>query len=126
MKNTNLYSQILCLSAPLVVDAVELNTAESRVEIHVGTALKFGRRAKHAVGSWLLYPLSAKMLSSALTSTSSRTATNSSVSDRFANAVSKLMRHSSIHMTANQYYHLLDDEKRRTIMKLPSLSGPVA
>jgi len=37
-------------------------------------------------------------------------------------AVSKLMGHSSVHMTANQYYHLLGDEKRRTIMKLPSLS----
>jgi len=39
-------------------------------------------------------------------------------------AVSKLMGHSSVHMTANQYYHLLGDEKRRTIMKLPSLCGP--
>ena len=38
-------------------------------------------------------------------------------------AVSKLMGHSSVHMTANQYYHLLGDEKRRTIMKLPSLCG---
>lgn len=37
-------------------------------------------------------------------------------------AVSKLMGHSSVHMTANQYYHLLGDEKRRTIAKLPSLS----
>jgi hypothetical protein len=37
-------------------------------------------------------------------------------------AVSKLMGHSSVHMTANQYYHLLGDEKRRIIMKLPSLS----
>ena len=37
-------------------------------------------------------------------------------------AVSKLMGHSSVHMTANQYYHLLGDEKRRTIMKLPNLS----
>lgn len=32
------------------------------------------------------------------------------------------MGHSSVHMTANQYYHPLGDEKRRTIMKLPSLS----
>ena len=38
-------------------------------------------------------------------------------------AVSKLMGHSSVHMTANQYYHLLGDEKRRTIAKLPSLNA---
>ena len=36
-------------------------------------------------------------------------------------AVSKLMGHSSIQMTANNYYHLLGDEKRRTIAKLPQL-----
>lgn len=38
-------------------------------------------------------------------------------------AVSKLMGHSSVHMTANQYYHLLGDEKRRTIARLPSLNN---
>ena len=38
-------------------------------------------------------------------------------------AVSKLMGHSSVHMTANQYYHLLGDEKRRTIARLPSLKS---
>lgn len=36
-------------------------------------------------------------------------------------AVSNLMGHSSIQMTANNYYHLLGDEKRRTIAKLPRL-----
>ena len=36
-------------------------------------------------------------------------------------AVSKLMGHSSIQMTANNYYHLLGDEKRRTIARLPRL-----
>lgn len=36
-------------------------------------------------------------------------------------AVSKLMGHSSIQMTANNYYHLLGNEKRRTIAKLPQL-----
>ncbi|WP_343039540.1 tyrosine-type recombinase/integrase [Solidesulfovibrio aerotolerans] len=36
-------------------------------------------------------------------------------------AVSKLMDHSSIQMTANNYYHLLGNEKRRTIARLPRL-----
>lgn len=39
-------------------------------------------------------------------------------------AVSKLMGHASVKMTVDQYYHLLGDEKRRTIAKLPSLSRP--
>ena len=39
-------------------------------------------------------------------------------------AVSNLMGHSSIQMTANNYYHLLGDEKRRTIAKLPRLDQP--
>lgn len=37
-------------------------------------------------------------------------------------AVSKLMGHASVKMTVDQYYHLLGDEKRRTIAKLPSLT----
>lgn len=41
-------------------------------------------------------------------------------------AVSRILGHQSIHMTASQYYHLLGDEKRRTIQKLPSLGGPGA
>ncbi|KHK01326.1 tyrosine-type recombinase/integrase [Desulfovibrio sp. TomC] len=39
-------------------------------------------------------------------------------------AVSKLMGHASVKMTVDQYYHLLGDEKRRTIAKLPSLTRP--
>jgi integrase len=39
-------------------------------------------------------------------------------------AVSKLMGHSTVKMTVDQYYHLLGDEKRRTIAKLPSLATP--
>ena len=39
-------------------------------------------------------------------------------------AVSKLMGHASVKMTVDQYYHLLGDEKRQTIAKLPSLSRP--
>lgn len=38
-------------------------------------------------------------------------------------AVSRLMGHSSTQMTVMQYYHLLGDEKRRTIQKLPSLGS---
>lgn len=36
-------------------------------------------------------------------------------------AVSLMMGHSTVKMTVDQYYHVLGDEKRRTIMKLPSL-----
>jgi hypothetical protein len=38
-----------------------------------------------------------------------------------AAAASKLMGHSTIKMTVDQYQHLLGDEKRWTIAKLPSL-----
>lgn len=36
-------------------------------------------------------------------------------------AVSKLMGHSTIKMTVDNYYHLLEDEKRKSILRLPRL-----
>ena len=38
-------------------------------------------------------------------------------------AVSKLLGHSTTTMTVNQYYHLLDGEKRKAINKLPTLGS---
>lgn len=37
-------------------------------------------------------------------------------------AVSKLMGHSTIKMTVDNYYHLLEDEKRKSILRLPKLN----
>ncbi|MDR2605469.1 MAG: tyrosine-type recombinase/integrase [Desulfovibrio sp.] len=39
-------------------------------------------------------------------------------------AVSALLGHHSIYMTANQYYHLMAGEKRNAVKKLPSLDLP--
>lgn len=54
MKDKAMYSQILDLSAPWAVDAGELNTAEGRVDIHVGHGpQEFGGRVPHTAGGWL-------------------------------------------------------------------------
>lgn len=39
-------------------------------------------------------------------------------------AVSKLLGHASVHMTANQYYDLLKGEKEKAISLLPSITAP--
>ena len=38
-------------------------------------------------------------------------------------AVSKLMRHSTVKITADVYYHYLEGEKEKAVGKLPSLVG---
>ena len=38
-------------------------------------------------------------------------------------AVSKLMGHSTVKMTADVYYHYLEGEKEKAVGKLPSLAG---
>jgi len=38
-------------------------------------------------------------------------------------AVSALLGHNSVHMTANQYYHLMAGEKKKAVSKLPSLDA---